>query len=126
MDSSLTPSPTLITWTIECTDDPVDLPQVQQVAEDLSHLCLHKESDTHGYEWSVDPTGTTVHIFERYADSAAAMLHIRLFEERFTERFHALLQPQRVMLIGDPSEELLASLAGLRPLVLRPPVGFHR
>jgi quinol monooxygenase YgiN len=115
-----------VTWTIECTINPDDLPQVQQLAEDLSHLCLHEEPDTHGYEWSVDPSGSIVHIFERYADSAAAMLHIRLFEERFAERFRALLKPERVVLIGSPSDELITSLAALSPLVLQPLVGFHR
>ena len=115
-----------VTWTIECSIDPADLPQVRQLAAHLSHLCLHQEPDNHGYEWSVDPSGSIVHIFERYADSQAAMVHIRLFEEQFADRFRALLRPVRVVLIGSPSAELRAALAAFSPLVLESLVGFHR
>ncbi|MFN9911520.1 MAG: hypothetical protein ACK53L_02980, partial [Pirellulaceae bacterium] len=72
------------------------------------------------------PSGSIVHIFERYADSDAAMVHIRLFEEQFADRFRALLRPVRVVLIGSPSAELRAALAAFSPLVLEPLVGFHR
>lgn len=115
-----------VTWTIECRIVPDQLPQVRQLADELTQMCLHDEPGTRSYEWAVDPSGSVVHIFERYVDSDAAMAHIRLFEARFIDRFRALLRPERVVLIGSPSPELLASLAALSPLVLQPIMGFHR
>lgn len=116
----------VVTWTIDCRINPADLPAVQQLAHDLTQLCLQEEPGTLGYEWSVDQTGSCVHIYERYVDSEAAMVHIRLFEDRFAARFRSLLRPERVVLIGSPSAQLLTSLEALHPLVLQSIVGFHR
>lgn len=115
-----------ITWTIDCRIDPDQQDSVRELAGELTQMCLQEEPGTLGYEWSVDPAGCFVHIYERYSDSEAAMAHIRLFEANFAERFRALMRPERVVLIGSPSDELLAALAALSPQVLQPIAGFHR
>ena len=115
-----------ITWMIESRIEPEQLEQVRQLAAELTAMCLSEEPGTSAYEWAVDPSGSRAHIYERYDDSEAAMAHIRLFEARFAARFRSLVRPERLIVIGNPSAELQASLAYLSPIVMQPMAGFYR
>ena len=61
---------------------------------------------TLNYEWFIDADGKNGQIYERYADSAATMTHLGAFGEKFAERFMAVLEPTRLLVYGDPSDEV--------------------
>ena len=56
------------------------------------------------YEWFIDGAGRSVHIYERYADSAAVLAHGAVFGEKFAERFMASMDPTGFDIYGEPSE----------------------
>lgn len=67
------------------------------------------------------------HIWERYADSAAAaMTHLGHFGDKFAERFFAALEPTRFVVYGNPSEEVRESLSAFGVAYMAPVNGFNR
>jgi quinol monooxygenase YgiN len=84
------------------------------------------EPGTLAYEWSTNPDGTVCHLYERYADSAAAMIHIGTFGEKFAARFLDALQPIRLVVYGTPNAEVRAALAGFGAVHMEPAGGFSR
>ncbi len=84
------------------------------------------EPGTIAYEWNLSPDGKVCHLYERYTDSAAAMIHIGTFGARYAERFMAVLEPTGCSVYGSPNAEIKAALAGLGPTYLEPAAGFSR
>jgi len=64
------------------------------------------------YERFASDDGQTIHIYERYADSAAATAHLRNFAKAFGERFGTMVERTQFTVFGDPSAELRPLLAG--------------
>ncbi len=84
------------------------------------------EPGTLDYEWSLSSDGRQCHLWERYADSAAAMAHAATFGSRYAARFFDVLAPVRLVLYGSPSAEVRAALAAFNPVVMEPAAGFSR
>jgi quinol monooxygenase YgiN len=84
------------------------------------------EPGTLDYEWSLSGDGRQCHLSERYADSAAAMVHAATFGSRYAARFFDVLAPVRLVLYGSPSDEVKAALAPFSPVVMEPAAGFSR
>ncbi|MCB0990919.1 MAG: antibiotic biosynthesis monooxygenase [Acidimicrobiales bacterium] len=61
------------------------------------------------YEWSEGPDGT-IHILERFADSAAAMAHMANFGP-FAKRFMTCLTVNSWTLYGSPDETVQKALS---------------
>jgi quinol monooxygenase YgiN len=78
------------------------------------------------YQWSTSADGTVCHIYERYADSQAAMAHLANFGARFAERFMTVLAPIRFVVYGNPSLEVQEALAAFGPTYMRSVGGFSR
>lgn len=70
------------------------------------------EDGAHAYEWFISEDGTACHIYERYADSAAAMVHLATFGSRFADRFLSCVEPTGFSVYGDPSGEVRGVLDG--------------
>jgi hypothetical protein len=66
------------------------------------------------------------HIFERYVDSAAVMIRVSAFGEKFAGRFLELLKRVRFVVYGSPSDQVKAALAGFNPVYKQPLGGFTR
>ena len=77
------------------------------------------------YEWSIGPDGRTFHIFERYADSGAVVLH-RERSGPLVKELYALATRKSFTLYGNPSKEVNELVANRDPLVMRPLGGFGR
>ena len=85
-----------------------------------------QEEGALAYEWAISEDGKAVHIYERYVDSAATMIHLQTFGEKFAERFLACVDPTRFMVYGDPSAEVRAAMAGLGAAHMAQFNGFTR
>jgi quinol monooxygenase YgiN len=72
------------------------------------------------YQRFVTEDGSFVHIYERYADSAAALAHLRSFAKAFAERFSRMADRMHFTVYGNPSLELKALLDGFGATYLRP------
>jgi len=95
------------------------------VLKDEMITSTQAEQGTLSYEWSIGDDNTTVHIYERYTDSAATMTHITSFGN-FAERFVDILDVVALNVYGSPSDEVRGALAGFEPAYLASVGGFVR
>lgn len=94
--------------------------------EEMVAATQANEANTLNYEWSTSADGKLCHIFERYADSAAAITHLETFGEKYAKRFLEVLKPIRFVVYGAPNQALKDVLAGLNPTYMQPVAGFSR
>ncbi len=64
------------------------------------------------YERFISEDGEVIWIYERYADSTAAVAHLRRFAKQFGERFAGMVTRKRFTVFGSPSDELRSVLDG--------------
>jgi quinol monooxygenase YgiN len=93
---------------------------------EMSTATETNEPGTLDYEWSLSADGRQCHLWERYADSAAALVHGATFASRYAARFFDVLAPVRLTLYGSPSDEVKAALAAFNPVLMSPAAGFSR
>ena len=84
------------------------------------------EDGAQAYESFVSEDGTACHIYERYADSGATMVHLATFGSRFAERFLSCVEPTGFGVYGDPSDEVRVVLDGFGAVYLGWFGGFAR
>jgi hypothetical protein len=85
-----------------------------------------EEQGAQAYQFFGQPDGDTVCIYERYADSEAAMVHMGIFGEKFATRFLDLVTPSRFTVLGPASQALIDALAPIGAVVYAPVDGFAR
>jgi quinol monooxygenase YgiN len=78
------------------------------------------------YEWSLSADGKTCHIFERYDSSEATLVHMGNFGKKFAKRFMEVFTPKSFTLYGNPSDDVLKTLAPMQPRQLSSVGGFSR
>ncbi len=115
-----------VSWVLEINVKDGQLDALKALAREMSEATQADEPGASHYEWFADPDGMTVHIYERYADSAATMVHLGNFGAKFAERFLACVDPARLMVYGDPSAEVRDALAGFGAAHMTQFAGFAR
>jgi quinol monooxygenase YgiN len=70
------------------------------------------EPGTLVYEYFVADDGRSVQIFERYTDSAAAATHLQAFGSTYAKDFFETVEPQSLVVLGDPDESVRTILDG--------------
>jgi quinol monooxygenase YgiN len=100
---------------------------------DLRALIAEMVNDTQAnqpgtldYEWSISADGKHCHLFERYVDSAAALVHIGTFGKEFAGRFFEVLKLVRMVIYGSPDHAVQEALANLHPVYMPFAGGFSR
>ena len=83
-----------------------------------------QETGARSYEWHM--TGSAVHIYERYASSEDAMIHMQNFGANFAERFLALLTPVGLDVYGPAKDDLREALAPVGAVFHQQIGGFDR
>lgn len=78
------------------------------------------------YQWSVTPDGKTVHILEKYEDSAATLVHMGNFGSKFAGRFMKVFTPKKFTLYGAPNADVMAALGPMGPVTMSSAGGFTR
>ncbi len=78
------------------------------------------------YEYFLSDDGGSCHIYERYADSDAAMAHLGNFGTNFAERFMACFEPKSFSVYGPASDELRGALDAMGASYLGSLDGFNR
>lgn len=79
-----------------------------------------REHGVLSYQRFVGDDGTNIHVYERYADSAAALAHLAVFAERFADQFGAMVERQAFTVFGYPSAALKAALDRFDAVYLKP------
>jgi quinol monooxygenase YgiN len=76
------------------------------------------------YEWSISDEASVIHLYERFADSAATLTHLAAFGEKFALQFLAAVDPTRLVVYGTPSDEVKGGLSAFGPVYTAPFGGF--
>ncbi len=114
-----------VAWLLEVTVKPDKADSFRALMEEMV-ASTRAEPGALGYEWFVSDDGRAVSLYERYADSSAALTHLGIFGATFAARFLDLADPTRFTVLGSPSDEAKAALSGFGPVYLQPFGGFVR
>ena len=115
-----------VAWILQLSINEGEYDNVVALMDEMVAATQADEPGTLSYEWSVNEDKTVCHLYERYADSAAAMVHMGSFGKKFLKRFFSLMSPTGIFVYGNASEELQGALAGLKPLYMGSIGGFTR
>jgi quinol monooxygenase YgiN len=108
-----------VSWRVELAVKPGELDNFRTLTGEMVES-TRSERGVLSYERFVSDDGKAVHVYERYADSAAALAHLRAFERKFGQRFVSMVERKRFTVFGAPSRELRNVLDGFGAVYLRP------
>jgi quinol monooxygenase YgiN len=108
-----------ISWHVELAVKPGQFKNFQVLTGEMVES-TRDELGVLNYERFVSDDGKFVHVYERYADSAAAVAHLRRFGKNFSERFLAMVDRTQFTVFGNPSDELRGLLDRFGVTYLRP------
>jgi quinol monooxygenase YgiN len=115
-----------VSWMLELNVQPGREKDFKALMEEMIGGTRANEPGTLAFEWSLSADGATCHIFERYSDSAAVMVHAGNFGAKYAGRFLEILKPVRMVVYGAPSNEVKNGLAAFNPVFMQPAGGFSR
>ena|SRR6202035_2932657 len=110
---------TQISWRVELAVKPDQMARFQSLTGEMV-ASTRNESGVLSYQRFVSDDAKFVHVYECYADSAAAVAHLQEFRRKFGERFSAMVERIKFTVYGKPSDELRALLDGFGATYLRP------
>jgi len=93
---------------------------------EMADVCQANEPETLIYEWTISEDLKTAEVHERYADSEAALRHLKSFNRDFADRLMTLVAPTGMIVCGSPSEKLKEVLTGAPPTYMKVIGGFVR
>jgi quinol monooxygenase YgiN len=111
-------------WVVELAIKPGQLDAFKALMNDMVKATKANEPGALNYEWFISEDGTKCHVYERYADSAAVMVHMGNFAS-FGERWVATVETEGMTVYGTPSDEVKAIMASAGTL-MAPLGGFAR
>ena len=111
-------------WLLELSIRPGKLEDFFGVMNEMI-ASTKSEAGTLIYEWCFNKDQTVCNIYERFADSEAALDHLDAFGSS-AERFLTAVEPQKLTVLGDPNDKLRRALAGLSPVYYQKMGGFTR
>ncbi len=108
-----------IAWCVELAVKPGRLADLRKLTREMVAATAN-EPGVLAYQRFVAVDGKTVHACERYADSGAALAHLKHFGEDFAERFAGMVDRLRFTVYGTPEGELKTLLDGFGAVYLKP------
>lgn len=116
----------IIEWVLEMRVQEGQADNVQPLIDEMVAATQADEPGALHYEYYMNADRSACTVLERYADNAAAMIHLGNFGEKFAERFLAAFAPERFYVYGPAEDDLRAALAGFGAHHLELAAGFHR
>jgi quinol monooxygenase YgiN len=114
-----------ISWRVELAVKPGELDNFRTLTEEMVES-TREEPGVLIYERFVSDDGKVVHVYERYADSAAAVAHLREFVRKFGGRFVGMVDRRRFTVYGTPSDDVKGILDGFGATYMSPFGGFSQ
>jgi quinol monooxygenase YgiN len=108
-----------ISWWGELAVKPGQLDNFQALTEEMVET-TRRERGVLSYQRFVSDDCKLIHVYEQYADSAAAVAHLRQFDKNFAGRFREMVDRTRLTVFGNPSDELKVLLNGFGATYLKP------
>jgi quinol monooxygenase YgiN len=108
-----------ISWHVELNVKPGQLGNFRTLTGEMVAV-TRSEPGVLSYQRFVSEDGSIIHVYERYADSVAALAHLEAFAKRFAGRFSAMVERKAFTVFGYPSAELTAVLDPFNAIYLKP------
>jgi quinol monooxygenase YgiN len=102
---------TEVSWRVEIAINDGQLVDFLSLTVEMVEF-TKSENGVLSYQRFVSHDGRTVHVYQRYADSHAALTHLENFAERFAPRFSGMVSRRQFDVYGEPTEELKSVLNG--------------
>ncbi len=113
-------------WLLDVAINEGELDAFKTLMKEMVEATQSNESGAMIYEWFISEDEKNCHMYERYVDSAAMMIHLGSFGANFAERFFAVVTLARFTVYGDPSSEVREALAGFGVVHMAEIGGFAR
>jgi quinol monooxygenase YgiN len=98
-----------ISWHVELRIKPGHLDNFRLLTEEMVAFTRH-EPGALSYQRFISADDMTIHVYERYINSAAALSHLQAFSRTYSERFSGMVERTRFVVFGYPNAELKAVL----------------
>ncbi len=115
-----------ISWVLELLVKSGEMDNVKILMDEMVQATKANEPNTLNYEWFLNEAESSIHLYERYADSAAALVHLENFGKNFGARFIASMEPTRLSVYGNPTDQLTKELTDFGGVFYPPIGGFVR
>ena len=115
-----------VAWVLQLSIKEGQYDNVVALMDEMVTATQANEPGALSYEWSTNDDKTMCHVYERYADPAATMVHMGNFGSKYMKRFFSLMSPLGIFVYGSPNDEVKGALAGLKPLYMGSIGGFTR
>jgi quinol monooxygenase YgiN len=116
----------IVHWVYEVTIKHGKLQDLKNLIAEMVARTKANEPETLTYDWEVSEDGSTGRVFERYANSEAALAHLATFNRDFAERLGTMTDFARFTIYGHPSASLKKAIAGAKPIYFESVAGFAR
>lgn len=100
-----------VAWHVELSVRPGQIEQLEALTAEMV-ASTRNEPGALCFERFVSDDRQTVHLYERYLDSTAAVEHLQTFQQTFAARFAALVERREFHVFGSPSSQLREQLSG--------------
>ena len=114
-----------VSWLSQCAVKEGQLDALRELMGEMV-AATSDEPGALSYEWFISDDDTTLHLYEKYADSAAVVAHMKAFGETWAGRFMGCLNIQGVTVYGYPDDAAQRALAPMGGKRLAPWGGFRR
>ena len=108
-----------ISWCVELRVRPGKFEQFRALTGAMVEA-TRAEQGVLSYQRFIAGDGDSIHVYERYADSAVAAAHLRAFTEKFGEEYSALAERMRFTVYGAPDPALRALLDRYGAVYMQP------
>ena len=108
-----------ICWHVELLIKPGQLESFRTLTGEMVESA-RRELGVLSYQRFVSEDGKTVHVYERYANSTAALTHLEIFAKKFATPFQDMVERKFFVVFGYPTAELKAALDGYGAIYLKP------
>ena len=108
-----------ICWHVELLIKPGQLESFRALTGEMVESA-RRELGVLSYQRFVSEDGKTVHVYERYANSTAALTHLEIFAKKFAKPFQDMVERKCFVVFGYPTAELKAALDGYGAIYLKP------
>jgi quinol monooxygenase YgiN len=112
-----------VAWLFELELKPENRARFEALVPEMV-ASTREEEGARAYQLFRNDETDTVVVYERYADSAAALTHMTIFGEKFGARFMELVTPRRFTVLGAPGEDLVGALTPIGAVIHVPMDGF--
>jgi quinol monooxygenase YgiN len=113
-------------WILEADIKAGQLDELKALMREMVDGTQRDEAGALNYEWFIADDGTSLHLYERYADPHAVMVHRENFAQKYRERFLTCLTITKMTLYGNLNSEIRAAFAPSNPVCMSMADGFAR